>query len=403
MENRDYPQVAGSRSFVVWKTVVDTPILVIMSQQGRKYRTARNNPRQQRIPEQSANFSALLDLHPGELIANIPGLLGFYPEESLVVQGFYSKPDGNAEIGPTVRVDLSAELPCTEIIRYLDNAECSFYLGFIITAEASVDPGPEGISGRQHREWYRSLTESMGADSSALQACWIVDETRQGANYHLLLDSTAEQDSSGSGCWQSGEVASVTAAPAMRPWRQRNELPSLTRREAFAYLLGDDPDRSEAERAERTRRVQWIADAPGGVLGYAASDADDLLAGISYNELTAEDLQKEEDILEKVGTWLSRTSLRDEVLEPMVSNPLPAQELLIATARSLTGKPRANALAILAVVFLELGKNLNASQALTEALDEDPGHNLSQLLFAAISARAEETALAAIKQGIQGR
>lgn len=336
--------------------MVDSPILVIMSQQGRKYRTARNNPRQQRIPAQSANFSALLDLHPGELIANIPGLLGFYPEESLVVQGFYSKPDGNAEIGPTVRVDLSAELPCTEIIRYLDNAECSFYLGFIITAEASVDPGPEGISGRQHREWYRSLNEAMCADSSALQACWIVDETRQGANYHLLLDGTAEQDSSGSGCWQSGEVTSVTASPAMRPWKQRNELPSLTRSEAFAYLLGDDPDRSEAERAERTRRVQWIADAPGGVLGYAASDAEDLLAGISRNELTAAELQKEEDILEKVGTWLSRTSLRDEVLEPMVSNPLPAQELLIATARSLTGEPRANALAILAVVFLELGK-----------------------------------------------
>ena len=383
--------------------MVVSSILVIMSRQRRKHRTARNDLRQQGIPEQSSNSPALLDVHPGELIANIPGLLGFYPEESLVVQGFYAKPDGSVEIGPTVRVDLSAELPCTEIDRYLENAQCSFHVGFVITAEATDNPGPEGISGRQHREWYRSLNEAMVADTPALQACWIVDETRQGANYHLLFDGSAEQESTGSGCWQRGKVASVTASPAMRPWRQRNELPSLTRSEAFAYLLGDDPDRSKAERAERTHRVQWIADAPGGVLGYAASDAENLLAGISHNEVTATELQKEEDILEKVGTWMSRTSLRDEVMEPMVSNPLPAQELLIATARSLTGEPRANALAILAVIFLELGKNLNASQALTEALDEDPGHNLSQLLFAAMSARAEDAALAAIKQGIQGR
>lgn len=161
-----------------------------MSQQRRKYRTARNNPRPQGIPEQSSNSPALLDVHPGELIANIPGLLGFYPEESLVVQGFYAKPDGSVEIGPTIRVDLSAELPCTEIVRYLENAECSFHVGFVITAEATVDSGSEGISGRKHREWYRSLNEAMVADSPALQACWIVDETRQGANIIYYLTAS---------------------------------------------------------------------------------------------------------------------------------------------------------------------------------------------------------------------
>ncbi len=133
--------------------MVVSSILVIMSRQRRKHRTARNDLRQQGIPEQSSNSPALLDVHPGELIANIPGLLGFYPEESLVVQGFYAKPDGSVEIGPTVRVDLSAELPCTEIDRYLENAQCSFHVGFVITAEATDNPGPEGISGRQHREW----------------------------------------------------------------------------------------------------------------------------------------------------------------------------------------------------------------------------------------------------------
>ena len=97
---------------------------------------------------------------------------------------------------------------------------------------------------------------------------------------------------------------------------------------------------------------------------------------------------------------MSRTVLRDEVIGVMLDAPEAAKKLLIAAVRSLSGELRANALATLALVFLELGQVLSASQALTVALHEQPSHNLSQLLFAAVSSGMHYAALDAVKCGL---
>lgn len=337
---------------------------------------------------------------PDELIANLPGLLGFYPEESFIVQGYYSRADGSACIGPTVRVDLSAELPVGEIASYLHNADCSFHLGFVVSKRATCSLQEDQRRSLRNLGWYHSLRDAVDTNDISLMGCWLVEETRQNARYRLLFGSKILDDECTSSVWRTGEVASVMASPAMRPWSKRNELPSLTRDEAFEYLLGDQQDDRDAERAERTRRLVRDVDRLGSIKDYATGDALVLVNEIAESGLSAVELLAENDIVETVGLWMSRTDIRDQVMEVMVLNPQPAKELLIATVRSFIGLPRINALATLAIVFLELGKTLNASQALTVALHEAPDHRLSQLLFAALSSGAQDEALSAIKRGI---
>ena len=230
--------------------------------------------------------------------------------------------------------------------------------------------------------------------------CWLVDETREGARYRLLFGAEVLHDEITPEAWRTGTVGSVVASPAMHPWSLRNELPSLTRQEAFAYLLGDDSDSDEEQRTARTREIQRLVNRTSRVDTNASSDAAALLNGLGRNDVTTEELLSEGEIIESVGIWMSCTVLRDEVVGAMLDAPEAAKNLLIAAVRSLSGELRANALATLALVFLELGQILSASQALTVALHEQPSHNLSQLLFAAVSSGMHYAALDAVKCGL---
>lgn len=368
-----------------------------MSQQHRK--RPQNTTAQGRTDESTG--TAPHASTPDELIANLPGLLGFYPEESLIVQGYYSRDDGSAYIGPTVRVDLSDELPFAEITRYLDNAECSFHVGFVVTTQLGAGLASDSGYLLEQLPWWHALRHAWLVDEISLMGCWLVEETRQGANYQLLFGSQILDDAGTPEIWRSGQVASVLGSPAMRPWSKRNELPSLTRDEAFAYLLGDKDEQRDEECASRTQRVLRTATQLDSREKSAQEEAAPLLAGIEASGLCAAELLKETDIVEAAGLWMTTTASRDEVMEVMVRHAESAQELLIAVVRSFSGLPRINALAVLAIVFLERDKVLQASQALTVALHEDPDHRMSQLLFAAVSAGAHDSALAAIKRAIR--
>ncbi|MCT1634641.1 DUF4192 domain-containing protein [Corynebacterium pseudodiphtheriticum] len=347
----------------------------------------------------SSGENGLLAATPDELIANLPGLLGFYPEESFVVQGYYSKPDGSVYIGPTVRVDLSDDFPSGEIARYLANAQCAFHVGFIVSDRA-VGNDHEYSGWIEKQAWFQAIQQADAAGKVPLMGCWLVDETREGARYRLLFGVEVLYDEITPTIWRTGTVGSVVASPAMHPWSLRNELPSLTRQEAFAYLLGDDTDSDEEQRTARTREIQRRVNRSSSVDANASSDATALLNGLARNDVTTEELLSEEEIIDSVGIWMSRTVLRDEVIGVMLDAPEAAKNLLIAAVRSLSGELRANALATLALVFLELGRVLSASQALTVALHEQPSHNLSQLLFAAVSSGMHYAALDAVKCGL---
>lgn len=352
----------------------------------------------------SSGENGLLAATPDELIANLPGLLGFYPEESFVVQGYYSKPDGSVYIGPTVRVDLSDDFPSGEIARYLANAQCAFHVGFIVSDRAvgndAVGNDHEYSGWIEKQAWFQAIQQADAAGKVPLMGCWLVDETREGARYRLLFGVEVLYDEITPTIWRTGTVGSVVASPAMHSWSLRNELPSLTRQEAFAYLLGDDTDSDEEQRTARTREIQRRVNRSSSVDANASSDATALLNGLARNDVTTEELLSEEEIIDSVGIWMSRTVLRDEVIGVMLDAPEAAKNLLIAAVRSLSGELRANALATLALVFLELGQVLSASQALTVALHEQPSHNLSQLLFAAVSSGMHYAALDAVKCGL---
>lgn len=347
---------------------------------------------------------------PGDLIAALPGILGFYPQESVVLVGLDHHSDPRcATLGPVMRADLTHAVElCDALTGLPDVADLAVYAVIVSRIPDS--------------ELVRDATEALfDAENSRgfmlVDACWHVSEIATGTPYDIVFGPApcAPGEEPLADHWVRGTVASVMSSPAMKALLDNGVLPELSREDTFRYFDPLPPeDDADAENREALARVAFsrgvelqdrIMRGDRGALA-AAAEACLVVHGAPerpllapWDEACGHDLLGEEEDRLAVATMLARSRLRDRLISDALTSPLPAAHMMIAVAKTFGGVIRANALCVWAIIAVDRGLVSWAVAALTAAQIEVPGHSFSEVLIGVIHVGKHDELTAAVREG----
>lgn len=359
---------------------------------------------------------------PSDIIAALPGVLGFYPQESVVVLGILpdNQDAGGLQLGPVVRVDLArldalVEKLKTDTSQYLLGDDVLAYLGVIV----SRIPDSELVIGVTER--LRYLEEETGFK---IDLCWHVSEIAQGTPYTLLFGpaEAADGEYTLSASLIGGSVASVISSPSMRPYVEQGILPELDRGDTFEYFEPIDTESVHVakEIQEKTRKngLRLLKDLwESGIQEHGKSSAqlakheientiDDLLRLPESCLIGQRDVPPPSEMsepmrnaLEGLAALLTHALLRDTLIPAILKHPKRVAGPLLFLARHAEGTVRANALALWAIVAVRCELGSWAGVALQCALQEMPDHSLSDVLLQLLAIGQYEGLLHAVQEG----
>ncbi|WP_081618003.1 DUF4192 domain-containing protein [Corynebacterium pilosum] len=343
---------------------------------------------------------------PGDLMAAVPGVLGFYPHESLIIVGLHADP-GTHELclGPVMRADLPHWAEITSGFTTPTMAACDVYFAFIITRS------PDTPTVRELVDTLYSLHDDTG--DALIDACWVLSEIATGSHYELSFGSVPA-------AWESGAVPCIALSPAMQPLLDNGGLPALSRDdtvEFFARIALDGDTRDTIDGATQLayhrgqdlhERIERCLPGPAE----AVADADRALTNapalplvapydeaLSLSAAGGEDSDPIGDDVMAVMTCLSRSRLRDAIVATALDEPQCAATMLLYIARVTSGVIRANALSIWAIVAISTGLNSWATAALKAASAELEGHGLSTALLEALTLGCSDGLVMAVLAG----
>lgn len=336
---------------------------------------------------------------PGQLIANLPAILGFYPHDSVIFAAFrHTGFDNRFLLGPIMRVDLDDLAVLPEVASSLDHDEYDVVFAVIITK-------------RNDDELQESVDELFAVAKNGvipINACWLAPEILTGIPIELVFGPASSD-----GEWADSVIAPVLQADAMGPLLEQGELPELNREEYLDYFTRFTPQYSpsEADRlgdkahhyaVELLRNAEYndhpAAHSWDSVRGVIA-DLHLVLVKIDEHHMDTEKIMADEETLLGTAMLLAEVRLRDLVFENIITQPRPAARLMLAVARTFGGNIRANALCGYTLAALELGLTMRATPALLAAQSEDPGHSLSALMLQACRAGEFDQLIYAIRRG----
>ena len=163
---------------------------------------------------------------PGALIAALPAVLGFVPENSLVL---VSLEDG--ELGSVMRVDLSEEL--VDRVEHLAEvaaaAEPEAAIAVIVDADGAHCPR----CNEEYRQLCAVLTEALSQNDIELWAAHVVDRIAVGGRWHCV-----------DGCGSGGAVDDPSASPLAVAAVLDGRRLYPRRADLQAVIAADDPARS---------------------------------------------------------------------------------------------------------------------------------------------------------------
>lgn len=330
---------------------------------------------------------------PGKILANIPGALGFYPEESVLFVGLSARDHAHL-IGPIVRVDIDDFFVYFDEARAAAGTGCDAIFAFIVSER---DP-------REIHGVVEAMQDYDHADE-AIIACWHTRVIFHGSNYRLcfgpqdswLVETPGqweELDERLSAGWFRGRIPAIVTAAAMEPWTERGLLPEPSRADAFAHFARYpvSPDApSVHDVAESLRQAAYLLRSGHGIGRHArlqprdvVNDATRLLADLSPDDICGRSweyhLNDSEQELMTVALWMSDIALRDLVIRNCLEKPVAAAAILLEVARHFDGDIRANALAIYSATLIRQGMSMIAGQPLQVIAEEFPEHSLGALL-----------------------
>lgn len=304
---------------------------------------------------------------PGAFIAALPAVLGFVPEQSLVVVSLEG-----GELGAVMRTDLSEELPCQ--IEHL--AEMARSSGADAAVAVIVDK--EGalcaICASDHAMLCTELAGVLGEFDIVLLAGFVVDRIGAGGHWQSLDGSGEEGQVHDPDC---SPLAAAAVLDGRRLYGRREELEAViapadeARAARLSGLItkrikrrGDGSQRNPDLRARREVRAAMAAAAR---VGGGAELSDGEIAGLAAS--------------------LSDVVVRDTLYALAVGSDAGQSETLWALlARTLPESWRAEALVLLAFSAYTRGDGPLAGLALDAALTADPGHRMAGMLDTALRA-----------------
>ena len=324
---------------------------------------------------------------PADFLAFIPGALGFYPSESIVLIGLIE--DAESEkitVGPVLRADIDNY---DELCSYLESDPKPLrntlgFLGAIISKEVDplTDQGAEAVNALAHFENAKGNPSVRG--SKSIIALWTMPDVVDSI-YELVWGPETTEP----GC-KIGKITpgAVLNSPAMVNLHAIGTLPALSKAELRAHFDRDanaatnvgistgvalrlavdalDRLKPEKRRLHVERAIQALRDAPSKPLMHDGSPRPNLENAFSSIEG-----------LTSLAVVLTRTPLRDCIIDEALECPESAATALHAIACSYDGIIRANALTIWALIAVSRGLHPLAHVALDRVHDEFPRHTLS--------------------------
>lgn len=330
--------------------------------------------------------------NPGELFANIPGILGYYPSESLIFLAFESSGNHKYTLGPVLRLDLADVRYAYDAGDAMRCSGASFALALIVSERSTAD---------DLRDLVASLQQLCQCDVVPIAATWWCEAIRTGTPYHLLDASSVEV----AGRWEHGTIGAVSASLSMKELVAEGELPELSREEAKHALGTWNEALTVSTRLKLTQRA-WKrarareADHPESyVLGWPEC-AQDLRAAITQVASSRHGHTcKALEAIETVASWLAITKFRDAAMLQFLEEPEQGACCALIVANSTIGPIRANAYCAYAVCLLERGACPQVPLALELAREAAPEHRLAGLLSNGLVVGAAELLIESVKEG----
>lgn len=303
------------------------------------------------------------DFHPtrpAALIAALPAMLGFVPEDSLVLAIFTDD-----ELGCVMRVDLPEELD--DSLAHM--AEVAASGGADAVVAVVVDEA--GASCRmcldEHQLLAAVLREHLAGRYIELLATYVVDRLEAGGRWRRA-----------DGAPGSGEIedpmSSPMAAAAVLDGRRL-----YARRTELQAVVAVDPVRAEGLRAAMLRAEH------DGELRPDADARRDVEHAVAVARGLSDGMVPDEDDLAAVGCSLADTRVRDTLYALAVGRDADRAEALWALlARTLPNPWRVEAVVLLAFSAYARGDGPLAGVALEAALRCDGRHRMAVMLDQAL-------------------
>lgn len=282
---------------------------------------------------------------PADLISSVPVLLGFVPTQSLVLVGL----EGTRRVGPVMYADLATARTQVERLAGL-LAENHAVATFVVIVD-SDSPG-------EHAALRAAAGQSLAEVGIEMLDTYIVDRIAKGGRWRYA-------DSSDAGTLGDPAKSALAARTGTQIAKDRETL--------AATLLEADTARSQRVMAQvltsqPTSRNETLA---------AATEAAALLGAGN---------PAPDDLLARVAAGLSDVTTRDALVAMVLSGKAKAVEMLWALQSTvLTGTYRAEALALHGTIAYLRGSGPKARILINAALELQPQHALSQLIFMALA------------------
>ncbi|MEB4210829.1 DUF4192 domain-containing protein [Mycobacterium sp. 94-17] len=302
---------------------------------------------------------------PGALIAALPAVLGFVPENSLILVSL-----GDGELGSVMRVDLGEEL--ADRVEHLAEVAAAAAPEAVIAVIVNADGAYCPSCNEEYRQLSAALAAALSQNNIELWATHVVDRVALGGRWHCA-----------EGCGSSGLIDDPSSSPLAAAAVLDGRRLYSRRADLQAVVAPDDPARSaalagaltrQAARRRSAHRAQPVRCTRGDVKAAMAAAAR-LAAGESLSDAEVATL----------GCALSDAQVRDILYALAVGESANEVESLWALlARRLPEPWRVEALVLIAFSAYARGDGPLAGVSLQEALRCKPGHRMAGMLDTAL-------------------
>ncbi|MGV0992813.1 MAG: DUF4192 domain-containing protein [Mycobacterium sp.] len=302
---------------------------------------------------------------PGALIAALPAVLGFVPEDSLVLVSLE-----NGRIGAVLRADLAAGL--ADNIGHLAEVAAASGAQSVVAVIVDADGALCPMCNDGHRQLCEALTEALGAHDVGVYAAHVVDRVETGGSWHCVDE-----------CGARGAVEDPSASPLAAAAVLDGRRLYARRSDLQAVVAVTDEVRS-AGLADRIRECDARRDADW------RSDPDDcgrrdVETVMSAAERVCGGADLTDAEIAVLACGLTDVAVRDTLYALAVGVRAGQAETLWAVlSRALPDPWRVEALVLLAFSAYARGDGPLAGLSLEAALRSDPEHRMAGMLDTAL-------------------
>lgn len=326
---------------------------------------------------------------PGQLLSNIPGILGFYPSDSIVLMAF-EESDGALTLGPTLRFDIAdVSSTLTEALTAIDYHRCVFIMPFAITTSANTD--------------LHSIANEIFNQAALLEmpitGMWHTTEIAEGEPFGMIardlndihpdfidMEELPEH-------WKRGRIENIVNSATMEPFIREGRLPGFDRDEVHAPLHTRnhiiDADTLELTRAQALHAAMIMQDKntlDNPRYGYDLADLlneckELIFQASTYGYDAADSCLHDIGLLGVAAMTMGNNYVRDLTAATYLDHPEETAAIMLATSQSFTGEIRNNALCIYAAAQIKRGMPMYAGMALGASQGANRSHSLTTLML----------------------